>query len=212
MIKRTELAFTTGRNGIKVPEVRIGDGREAAVQVGWFFGRLWKLNDIGEDDEYAREVNKPYLHELVVPPEADKPLVVVRGQYIPTTEHQRRNNVRNNALYNRYDNSGGFGTIDERVVTVGTEECKILIPPTDKTLDWDALLTYTYSYRGGSSLIESNQMSAPYISFPGMYELGQQARGLNRDKPNNPEIQRSIFNKGVAAVLEQFVELVSPQR
>lgn len=211
MADHTELALTVGRNGIKVPEIEIDDRTDAAWHVGRFFHNLWEANGLGESHEYDRGERRPYLNELVVPAAADKPLVVVRGQYTTTSTRQRQNDVRGNIRHNMWDNSGGFGRVDEDVVTVGVEEHAILIPPTDGTLKWSPLLSYRYSHKGGARFIDSRQMDEPNISFPGDQELSEQARG--QDWSNDFETRRTIFNQGVAKILEQFVELVSsPQK
>ncbi len=210
MADRTELALTVGRNGIQVPEVAIDDRTDAAWQVGRFFHKLWKANGFGEDDEYDRGERRPYLNELVVPADADKPLVVVRGQYTQTSFRQRQNDMRSNIRHNTWDNSGGFGRVDEHVVTVGVEEHSILVPPTDGTLKWSPLLLYRYSHKGGARFIDSRQMDAPSISFPGRQELDEQARGQNGS--NDSETRTTIFNQGVTKILEQFAELVGATR
>jgi hypothetical protein len=207
MAARTELALTVGRNGIKVPEIEIDDRIDAAWRVGQFFHNLWEANGLGEDNEYDRGERRPYLNELVVPADADKPLVVVRGQYTQTSSRQRQNDMRGNVQHNAWDDSGGFGRVDEDVVTVGVEEHSILVPPTDGTLEWSSLLSYRYSHKGGARLINSRQMNQPSISFPGRQELDEQARG--QDWSNDFETQTTIFNQGVTKILEQFVELVS---
>ena len=109
MTGHTELVLAVGRNGIKVPEIEIDDRTDAVWQVGRFFHNLWKANGLDEDDEYDRGERRPYLNELVVPADVDKPLVVVRGQYIQTSSRQRQNDMRSNARHNAWGNSGGSG-------------------------------------------------------------------------------------------------------
>jgi hypothetical protein len=194
--------LTTGRNGLVIPEVGVDPRYDGAYEVGRFFHRLWEVNGISLDDKEGF-----YLHELVVPQSAEKPLVVIRGQYTPTTTSERRNDMKSNVRHNMWDNSGGFGRVDEGVVTVGSEEHKILVSPTDGTLAWDEFLSYRYHHKGGARLIDSRQMDKPSISFAGERELREEARG--KDWSNNYERQREIFNKGVEKILKQFVELVA---
>ena len=208
MASHTEV-LTTGRNGITIPEFYIDKERSAPRQIGQFFHRLWQVNGFN-NYEYARGERQPYLHELVVPAEADKPLVVVRGQYTTTSSRQRQNNRDSNARYNRLDNSGGFGQIDESVVTVGTEEHSVLLPPASGSLAWLTLLSYRHQHQGGSHLIDSSQMPEPTIRFMGQEQLWERAVGP--DRSNDFDTRSSIYAEGIQKVLANIVELVSIPR
>lgn len=206
MANSTELGFTVGRSGIKVPRVEINSRTDAAWQVKRYFYRLWKANEPAEDAEYDRDESRFYRRELVVPPDAEKPIVVVREEYIPTSPDERESDRRSNVRSNNRDNSGGFGRVDASVVTIGNTEQSILLPPTEGTLEWNPLLTCKYPHKGGARVIDSSQWGNPSISFPGDEELFTEAIGPMWS--HDYETQTTIFNKGVELVLRQFVELV----
>lgn len=199
--------MTIGRNGIKLPEVRFNEDSDTEWNVGLFFRELWDLNLPGDTSEDDKRAGLPFLRELVVPPHKDKPLVVVRGQYTPTSEFQRRANVASNRRQNSFDNSGGFGMIDERVVTVGVEENSILLVPSDRSLAWKSLITWHYNRKGGTSLIDAGQLDRPTISFLNQEKVYDEAWGEHKE--HSYEQRQAIVNKGVASILHRFVELVS---
>lgn len=194
---------TQYRGGLIVPDFEVDMSDPAYRNIGTFFGNMFDANGTGWPNYTDRHAPVAYTNEIVVPPSPEKPLVVIRESYTPTAEWRRANQVSGNKRMNSFDNSGGYGRIDERVVTVATTEMSVLLPPDEGTLTWRSLLSYRYNHKGGAPLIDSSQFDEPVIFFEGQNKAYRKADGVWGTERN------VILNKAVKRALDQFVALVS---
>lgn len=141
MAATTEIPFSEGRGGLKVPELTWGDwSPEVNNNVLWYFHDFWSVNGLPPhhpDTSRNRVHDKAYSNELVVPVNAHKPLVYIRGRFQPRDprlieleEHQR-----GNPQYELED--GGWPSYSP--VTTAVEEHSVATPP-DEVGKFDVLL------------------------------------------------------------------------
>lgn len=178
----------TGRGGLNVPGDyhfdRKNNGEFYAIDgfVLSFFQKLWQINNV---DIYERSTNynASQFHELVVPPETESPLVVIRYNYTPTSADHRSFEKHSNMM----DPYLGYSGRTAEDVTLGYEKHSVLLPPHDDSLQWKPLLTASRNLGGyeHSSIETENE-----IDF---------------SKPKAQDIYTNAINKA----LSQFVELVS---
>lgn len=124
-----------GRSDLKIPviewETRT-DYRYFTQNVLSFFRELWKANGLPPNttDVYRRpEYDKPYNNQLVIPAEADKPLIVIEGSYTPRDGKEiERERIINDHRSMGHHRDGGWRS-DPDPVVVGYERHGIYTPP-----------------------------------------------------------------------------------
>lgn len=143
----TEIEPRIGRAGLKLP----GDFVELARQpldeysVVDFFHTLWELNDLDPSTEHPYDGQtykpRPYSHELVLPAETNKALVVVRGSFQLRDKNDIDYEKRRDSERSSHNRLG---------VTYGTEEHAILMPPDELGQFVPQLSTRLNHVSGGS--------------------------------------------------------------
>lgn len=78
--RESALEYTVGRSGIKIPNWELQRPYHTYSNPFSFFKAFWELNgyDCADYDEGLREERR-YFHELVLPPEGEMALLVIRG-------------------------------------------------------------------------------------------------------------------------------------
>lgn len=204
-----------GRNGLLIPPFDIdlmADRDDQSTRILGFFRSLWRANGIIFRSQFEIDTNAPVFHELVVPPSDIKPLVIIRGQYCPATDYQRQQNKEQNTAHNRWDNSGGFGRVNESVVTIGTEKHSVLLAPTKK-LQWLELFGVSYESRNGQLSTYGNRVT-PHLSMKDLAKAEEASRKTQYSKKQKHwgdarQESNKVFNNYVSNVVKQFVEYIS---
>lgn len=203
-----------GRNGLLIPTFDIdlmADRDNQSAQILGFFRSLWHANGIIFRSKFEIDTNAPVFHELVVPPSDIKPLVVIRGQYCPATDYQRRRDKEQNIARNRWDDSGGFGRVNESVVTIGTEKHSVLLAPTKK-LQWLELFSVSYESRNGQ--LSPYDRITPHLSMKNLAKAEEASRKTQYSKKQKhwgdaQQESNKVFNNYVSNVVKQFIEYIS---
>jgi hypothetical protein len=130
MARRTveQPEVITGRSGLKIPnlEADLWHGRLWARSPLIFFHSLWKANGLDPSTEYEGSYQRgprPYSHELVVPADAEKPLTVIRGSFVPRDSQA----IARDSDYN----DRRWAEYERPQTTTGSEVHTIAVPPTE---------------------------------------------------------------------------------
>lgn len=179
--------FTVGRGGVKLPSLY---DESWDPDVPEFFSLLWKLND-------SQRLGVVAGKELLMPPDADEPLVCIRYSYQerPAADVQAE---RDRQLYVRH------------AVTVGTGRHEILQAGTG--IAWDPYLTYTYNSQAGGSTTPGPHYE---MQWRGQGVAAHDLRDATPFKPNetaNAYWERIdlLYREQIRSVLEETVRLLSP--
>ncbi len=199
-----QIAFTVGRGGLKIPQLPTTKGRQSSPgDVLEFFQNLWVINDIGEEDDYCNfRVESLQDAEIVLPAEANKPLVVIRGLYKATNnEEQIRQKIANERR-----------SYSDNIVTVGHEEHSILTPPCAMG-PFDRWLGVRSANEHGSRSSGFDD-HGPYVDFRGeplsLLNAGPSLKeAVTMGHTAVYEARRQNFSSAIRQALEQTAELLA---
>lgn len=203
---------TIYRAGLVVPKFEIDTRCEVADNINGLFNIIFRAN--GDNwPSYAsdqhRRFPQTYINELVIPPTATKPLVVIRDSWRPTAEWLQDRDKAASRRINAGDPSDGRGGRNVNVVTKAVTEKSILIQPDEGTLAWRALVTYKYNHKGGASFIDSRDMDKPVVGFEGYREAVQDSYDIPFDPDlNYLDERRALPNNAFKVVLDQFIDYI----
>lgn len=192
--------FTTGRGGIRIPVFERGDRPLHGYDVIKYFHKLWELNgfDPSTEAHYSqRRKPKEYAHELVLPAESDKPLVVIRGSFRPAPPEQIQRQKWENEILPAQSSTE---------VKTGWEQHQILVPP-DSVGQFEerVAVAYTHSYGtsfgGASSFSDTVSVSVEgqSINKSDFYNYEDTAGALDL------EAKRDAMEAGYSQALEQVI-------